>query len=106
MNINEPERIYFDVMANLFRGMEGVGGKLKVTNKRLYFHAHAMNLQTGDTVILMDDIVAAKERNTMGLVPNGMSIITRGGIEYKFVLWNRKEIINFINQQIQMNRGY
>ena len=96
----ENEQIYFNVLANLFRGAEAVGGKLKITNRSLIFESHSLNIQTGVTEIPIEQIKTAKKRNTLGIVPNGMSVITKGDIEYKFVLWNRSKIIDFINKSI------
>ena len=100
MELMENEKVYFEVLANLFRGAEAVGGKLRVTDSRLIFKSHSLNIQTGNTEILMEQIVKVQKRNTLGFVPNGMSIITIDGIEYKFVLWNRSKIIDFINERI------
>lgn len=43
------------------RGWEGVGGRLYLTNRRLVFESHAINLQTGTTDIPLADIVDAKK---------------------------------------------
>lgn len=100
MNLLNGEKVFFDVAANLFRGMEGVGGKLKVTNYRVVFESHALNFQTGTTEIPLSNIVEARKRNTAGIVPNGMAILTKDGMEYKFVVWNRSVLIDFINKSI------
>ncbi|MBS4537954.1 hypothetical protein GOQ27_05745 [Clostridium sp. D2Q-11] len=100
MEKTDNEQIHFNVLANLFRGNESVGGKLKITDKRLIFKSHALNIQTGVTEIPIEKIVKVNKRNTLRIVPNGMSIITQDGIEYKFVLWSRGKIINFINNRI------
>lgn len=96
----ENEQIYFDVLANLFIGPEAVGGKLKITDRRLVFKSHDFNIQTGTIEILIEQIAEVKKRNTLGIVPNGMSIITKDGIKYKFVLWRRSKIIDFISKHI------
>lgn len=100
MELLQNEQLNFDVLANLFRGMEGVGGKLKITDRRLVFESHAFNIQTGITEIYFSQIAEVKKRNTMGIVPNGMSVITKDGVEFKFVLWNRTKIIDFLNNRI------
>lgn len=100
MNLMENEQSYFNVLANLFRGAESVGGKLKITDRRLIFKSHAFNIRTGTTEILIEQIAEVKKRNTLGLVPNGISIITKDEIEYKFVLWNRSKIIDFISKRM------
>ena len=94
----KDEQLYFNKLANLFRGHEAVGGKLKITNKRLVFKSHSLNIQTGITEIYIEEIIEVKKRNTLGLVPNGMSIIVKDRTEYRFVIWGRNKIIDFIKQ--------
>ncbi|HWB49209.1 MAG TPA: GRAM domain-containing protein [Stellaceae bacterium] len=94
---SDPEQILADVGANLFRGIEGVGGRLKITTRRVLFEPHKVNLQNNPAEILMTDIAAVTKRNTGGLIPNGMSIHTKGGVEYKFVVWGRDKLIDLIS---------
>ena len=49
--LTENENIEIEGPANLFRGLEGVGGKLFITNKKLIFNSHEMNIQKGQTDI-------------------------------------------------------
>lgn len=42
MELQPGEELHIDQAANLKRGFEYVGGKLYVTNKRLYFKAHPL----------------------------------------------------------------
>ncbi len=98
--LNEKGKIIFEKPANLVRGIESVGGKLTVTDQKLLFKSHAMNIQKGSTEILFSDIQSIRKRNTLGFVPNGMSVVTKNKEEYKFVVWNRDEIIGYINQII------
>lgn len=82
--------------ANYFRGPEAVGGKIFFAQEALTFHSHALNIQTGDTTIRYSDIVLVKPRNTLGIVPNGISVFTRDGFEHKFVVYHRSTIIAFL----------
>lgn len=100
MELWSGEQILFDVAANLFVGIEGVGGKLKITNQRIHFNSHKLNIQTGTLDIPLSQIAQAKKRNTFGLVPNGMSIITKTGQEFKLVVWKRDRLINCINSMV------
>lgn len=43
------EALYKDGMSSLYRGIETVGGWLYLTNQRLIFEPHALNVQT-DTI--------------------------------------------------------
>ena len=88
------------ILANYFRGMEGVGGKLHFDEEGLTFVSHAFNIQTGETRIDYKQIKSVAKRNTLGIFPNGMSIFTNDGIEHKFVIYKRTVVIEFINQHI------
>jgi len=98
--VAKNEEILADVAANLFRGIEGVGGRLKITNRRILFEPHFFNLQKIPAEISLDDISVVSKRNTMFLIPNGMLIQTKAGVEYKFVLWGRENIISIIESRI------
>ncbi|NGZ77339.1 hypothetical protein [Saccharibacillus alkalitolerans] len=49
----------------------------------------------------MDEIEYAQERKTWKIIPNGMLLRLKSGQEYKFVLNNRKNAIDFINKKAQ-----
>ncbi|QDS38157.1 hypothetical protein FPS98_17910 [Brevibacillus brevis] len=85
-----------NIAANLFRGMEGVGGKLTITSERLYFQPHSLNIQTQPLELNIKDIAAVEKRNTLFVIPNGMKIKMHNGQEHKFVVWKRAEIIGMI----------
>lgn len=93
---SQSEEILADVGANLFRGIEGVGGRLKITNRRVVFEPHALNLQRIPAEILLSDVAEVGPRNTLGIVPNGMFIRTKAGVEYRFVVWGRDRLIGLI----------
>jgi hypothetical protein len=95
------EEILADGVANLFRGIEGVGGRLTLTSRRVLFEPHAINLQRNPADILLSDIVEVRKRNTLGLIPNGLLIRTKAGVEYKFVLWDREKVMNLIESRIR-----
>lgn len=87
------------INANLFRGIEAVGGKIHFDDNSLIFESHKLNMQKGKTEIKYKDIGSISKRNTLGIVPNGIKIVLKNGIEYGFVVNNRKKIIEFLNLQ-------
>ena len=97
---NEGESFLARERANLFRGWEGVGGMITVTDKRIIFQPHMFNIQRDVVEIPLKDIVDVRERSTYGLINNGMLVKTGSGQEYKFVLNNREKIINLIKQHM------
>ena len=92
------------IAANLFRGIESVGGKLHFNEREMVFESHALNVQTGDAVIVYTDVASVTKRNTLGFVPNGILVTLKNNIEYKFVIWNRNEIISFIETKLKIDR--
>lgn len=86
------------VAANLFRGIESVGGRLSITTERLVFEPHAINIQSNILELNVHDIVKVEKRNNLLVVPNGMKLTTGDGKEYRFVVWNRSKIMELINQ--------
>lgn len=87
------------IAANYFRGPEAVGGKITFEEKGLTFKSHAFNIQRGETRIGYDQISSIEKRNTLGLVPNGISVFTKDGMEHKFVINGRKNVIEFLKSR-------
>lgn len=83
----EPgETILFESPANHFKGIEGVGGKLYLTNRRLVFKSHKLNIQAHELAINLADIRDAKRHKSLGIVNNGLSILTSTNVTEKFVV--------------------
>ncbi|MFH1424693.1 MAG: GRAM domain-containing protein [archaeon] len=101
LNLRLNEKVLANVAANMFRDIEGVGGKLRVTNQRLLFEPHLLNLQNKPEAILLKDVKSASKRMTLLFIPNGMLVTMKSGKEHKFVLWSREKIIGLINEQIK-----
>ena len=92
--LNGNEQIVKQGAANLQKGIETVGGKLFLTNHRLVFEAHKMNIQGGNTEINLSDIHSSAKGWTkfLGLIPlmpNTLAVHTHSGQEYRFVLFGR-----------------
>lgn len=83
----EPdETIIFQTPANHFKGIEGVGGKLYLTNKRLIFKSHKFNIQNHELSTNLTDINSVDRYKTLGVVNNGLLIITNNNTTEKFVV--------------------
>ncbi|OIQ30951.1 MAG: hypothetical protein BM564_01705 [Bacteroidetes bacterium MedPE-SWsnd-G2] len=82
--------------------MEGVGGKLFLTNKKLIFKSHKINIQRGQTDIKYQDIAQIIERKTAKLIDNSIRIITTDLTEFAFVVNERELWIAHINEQIRL----
>lgn len=99
-NLENNEKVEIEGPANLFRGIEGVGGKIFLTNKNLIFKAHKINIQTGQTNIEYDSIKEILKRKTGGLFQNGIRIVTDNNSKFDFVVNKRDLWIEKINERI------
>lgn len=90
----ENEQAIKSGLANLQKNIETVGGKLYLTNQRLVFEAHKINVQGGSTEIELSSIQSSKKCWTkflgfIPLMPNSLAIHAKDGKEYRFVLSKR-----------------
>ncbi|MDQ3394316.1 MAG: GRAM domain-containing protein [Bacteroidota bacterium] len=99
--LSENEQIEVEGPANLFRGIEGVGGKIFLTNKKLIFKSHTINIQKGQTDIEYQSIKKIIERKTAKLIDNGIRILTTDGKEFDFVVNEREIWIEKLNEKIK-----
>ena len=93
----EGEKILKEGPANHFKGAESVGGQLCLTNLQLFFKSHSLNVQTHAESYPLSEIVRLTPRNTLGIVPNGISVFLKDGREEKFVIFGRDEWMRLIN---------
>jgi hypothetical protein len=95
---NAAEEIIDKVAANLMRGVESVGGRMILTDQRILFEAHTLNLQTTPLAIPLSSIQTVVPSNVLGFVPTGITIRCTSGEEYRFVVGDRKRIISRIEE--------
>lgn len=94
------ETILFEIGANHFKGVEGVGGKLYLTNKRLVFKSHKLNIQNHELSIILTDIDKVDRYKTLGLVNNGLAVTTADNKIEKFVV---QQVDEWVNQLTEKN---
>ena len=98
------ERIVKNSAANLQRGLETVGGRLYLTNQRLVFESHALNAQTGPTVIPIASVLGVQKcwtkfLNVIPTLPNSIAVATSNGKEFRIVVFGRQSWIDAIMEQ-------
>jgi len=98
IELRNDETLIKQGSANHWQGWEAVGGNLFLTDQRLIFKSHRLNVQRHETSIELEEVAFVKSRNNFLLVPNGMSILLRNGQEERFVIWSRKDWITKIRQ--------
>ena len=92
--LNQSEELIKKGGGNLQKGIETVDGYLYLTNQRLIFEAHAINVQGGNAIIDLSDIESTKKcwtkiLNVIPIMPNSLAVNTKTGDEYRFVLFGR-----------------
>jgi hypothetical protein len=98
--LTQFENIELEASANLFNGIEAVSGKLFLTNKKLIFNSHKINIQKGQTNIEYDNMSEISKRKTANLIDNGLRIKDLNGKQYDFVINSREEWIKKLNEKI------
>lgn len=100
-DLSPDETVEVEGPANLFRGMEGVGGKIFLTNKKLIFKSHKINIQTGQTDVAYADIDQIINRKTAKLINNGIRIVTKDGKQFDFVVNERAVWLHHFNNHLK-----
>jgi hypothetical protein len=104
INTEPNETILFETGANHFKGVEAVGGKLYLTDKRLVFKSHKFNLQNHELAISLYDVDKVVRYKTLGLINNGLSITTTGKKIEKFVVQQSTDWANYLaEKKIMLN---
>ena len=93
---DEDEKVLRFGPANHFKGLEGVGGKLFLTNKRLRFRSHKINFRNHDESYLIETIASVEPSLSMGIVPNGLLVHLRDGRRERFVVSGRGDWVSSI----------
>jgi hypothetical protein len=93
ITIPENEVLIKEYGANLFRGKEGVGGKIALTDKSVLFKSHKINIQTGESIINIVDISGYEVKNRLfNLLKNDVTLKTTEK-DYRFIIQGRDEFI-------------
>ena len=86
----EPgELIRHEGPANHFTRGDSTGGRLYLTDRRLYFKSHGFNLKDHELTVPLADVAAARATRTLGIIPNGLLIERRDGQRERFVVSGR-----------------
>ena len=104
------ETVIRDGAANLQRGVETVGGRAYLTSQRLIFESHAINVQTGSTIIALESVTGVRKcwtrfLNLIPLFPNSVAVATNEGKEYRFVMFARQSWVDAIDGQRASGRS-
>lgn len=109
LSLGSDETLLREGAANLQRGVETVGGQLRLTDRRLLFTSHGFNVQNGSTSITLADIVQVRPcwtrlLNLVPVFPNSLAVETRDGGRHCFVLYRRGAWADAITAQRCLQR--
>jgi hypothetical protein len=100
----DNENIIKEGGANHFKGKEGVGGKLVLTDKRLIFKSHKFNIQNHQDNFDLGQVEKLQATKTLKFLENGLALELTNNERHKFIVdeptdWiekimNQKRLIN------------
>jgi hypothetical protein len=91
--IPENQTLIKEYGANLYRGKEGVGGKIALTDKSLIFKSHKVNIQRGETAVFNQDITGFEIKNRIFNLLNNEITLSTTDKDYRFIIQERDEFI-------------
>jgi hypothetical protein len=97
------ENIIKEGGANHFKGKEGVGGKLVLTNKRLIFKSHKFNIQNHQDNFELTQVEKLQATKTLGFLENGLMLELTNNEQHKFIVDMPTDWIDKILSQKKAN---
>lgn len=102
-NTMEGEKVIKQGKANKTGLFQGQGGELILTNKRLVFLGHGMNVGNDAASANIEDIMSFGKAFTFIIwapipVPNAIRVLTKQGKALKFTVYGRKKWIKELEQ--------
>ena len=85
-----------NINANYLQGLQTLTGKLFFYDDGFVFKADSVNGVINKGKTLYKDIKTVNKRNTMGIIPNGLSVVLNNGEELVFVASNRNEVREYM----------
>lgn len=100
----DNETIIKEGGANHFKGKEGFGGKLVLTDKRLIFKSHRFNIQNHQDDFELGHIERLHINKKFNFLENGLTLELTNNESHKFIVDEPKEWVEVIMNQ-QRGRG-
>ena len=97
-DLENKEDIVLKNQANSLTNSVGIGGHLCLTDKRLIFKSYSSDKNNYEWTINLTDISGVEKFRTLGLVNNGIKIISNEKVVSKFVVDKQKQWIQSINE--------
>ena len=102
--LTEGEQVIRKGKANHFVGITNVGGNLYLTNKRVIFETNALNfIQEHTWSLEYNNIKEIGKKNTLFIIPNGITLISNDNKTDRFVVFGRDKWIKDIKEKIELS---
>jgi hypothetical protein len=88
-NLMGDEKLKMDGPASLLNGFEKVGGKLFLTDLRLIFKPHKLNIHRKQINVELEQISDVMQRKISTAPDNGIRVTTADGKDFDFVVHER-----------------
>ena len=95
ISLTANENLVRESRATHWKGLEGVGGKLFLTNIRIFFKSHPFNFQRYEQSILLRDIGDLEAKHS-DFISSKLSIFLRDGTKEVFYIPKRKQWVKEI----------
>jgi hypothetical protein len=102
LDLDDGEVLIRKGKANHFVGSISDGGRLRLTNRRLIFRAHRVNLARVSGTIAVADVVDF----VTGRAPTDLTLVLTDGKTERFALWHRRHWIADIKAAAEEARVY
>lgn len=89
------------INANCLQGLQTLTGKLYFYEDGFSFKADSVNGVINKGKILYKEIKTVNKRNTMGIIPNGLSVLQKNGEELVFVVSSRNEVREYMVSRLE-----
>jgi hypothetical protein len=86
IELTEGEKLIKEGGANHIKGKEGVGGKLVLTDQRLIFKSHNLNIQNHQQVFYFNDIQSLEEAKSLFVLKNRLVLELLNKDLHKFIV--------------------
>jgi len=103
VQLNSNEKIIKKGRANHLRKIEWVGGKLFLTNQKLIFKPHQLNIQTYEVVIPLDEIVSVEAKHS-DFISRELRVLLKNNSVEKFYVYGRKSWLQEVKKVISEYR--
>lgn len=96
IDLNDNEIIKLQTPANHVKGPEVVRGVLFLTNQRLVFKSHKINIQVHELTIPLLEIREVYKHKRLGIIDNGLTINTISNKGEKFIVEKNDEWVKYL----------